>query len=122
MVRQVLILTKKLGGLRHGETDEVVLALATGATSLVEHLQGLECCSRSHASRVGLLGLATSAVKLLVLSHGIILVEVLLLGFVSREHAQSAAEQAGIARRSSVLGCGAGSRRVIIRAAGNVAV
>lgn len=117
--------TEELGSLRHGKTDEVVLALRTiarRATSLVEHLEGLHSGSRAHAARTGWVRLTSTAVELLVLSHSIVFIDVPLLCLVTRKHAKGIAEQVRVSRIASMLGRGVGCGRVVVRTAGDVAI
>lgn len=121
----VWVHTEELGSLRHGKTDEVVLALRTiarGATSLVEHLESLHGGSRTHAARTGWVRLTSSTVELLVLSHSIVFIDIPLLCLVARKHAKGIAEHVRVSRITSMLGCSVGCGRVVVRAARDVAI
>lgn len=104
--RLVKVHTEQLGGLAHGNADELVLAgLSATRVALVEHLHCLHSCGGPHVAAAARLVRAVAAavvvVVVVVLLHSILLVNVLLV-ILARQHAKCHGEQARVFLVASV--------------------
>ena len=99
-VTLALLLVEQLRGLRHGQTDELVLtARRLLVAAAVEHLQCLHSSSSADIVRGCLLAASLLvAIELLVLLNGIVFIDVLVLELllVTSELAKNGAEQVGV--------------------------
>lgn len=99
-VALALLLVEQLRGLRHGQTDELVLTTRRLlVAAAVEHLQCLHSSSGADVVRGCLLAASLLvAIELLVLLNSIVFIDVLVLELllVTSELAKNGAEQVGV--------------------------
>jgi hypothetical protein len=94
-----LLLIKQLRSLCHGHSDQLVLPpLRILVASRVEHLCRLHgCCSTNVVGARLLIAASTATIEVLVLLHGILFIDVVILSLVLVQHTKGHAEEVGIA-------------------------